>query len=77
MGVVEEMYIQVRNLSFHRNLVSAESTTVLHTDPTSTKHLYEAQHWPHHRRRATQCGRVRAVGLAAPPDDRRGASGAR
>jgi hypothetical protein len=28
-------------------------------------------------RRATQCGRVRAVGLAAPPDDRRGASGAR
>lgn len=27
MGGEEEMYIQVRNLSFHRNLVSAESTT--------------------------------------------------
>ena len=36
MGGEEEMYFQVRNLSFHRNLESAESTTILHTDPTST-----------------------------------------
>ena len=42
----------------------------------NVKAHHEAQRWTHHRRRAAQCGRVRAVGLAAPPDDRRGASGA-
>jgi len=38
MGGEEEMYIQVRNLSFHRNLVSAESTT----DPAHRSDLYLA-----------------------------------
>lgn len=71
MGGEEDMYVQLSKIGF----LFTGITQLLGTSPrTST---YEAQRWPHHRRRATQCGRVRAVGLAAPPDDRRGASGAR